>query len=123
MTGAGTATGGTAPRGHTQITPRAMGRVTSAITADALGIAAATPKVDLVDSNGDLALVVSAPIRVDGLSTSEGGTTSRQRTVLELAEQAQSDIKRRVNEITGSNVARVVIRITGADIKEERRVR
>jgi hypothetical protein len=100
-----------------------MSRVATAITADALGIAAATPKVELVDSHGDLALVVSAPIRVQGLSTSEGGAPARHRTVLESAEQAQAEIKRRLTELTGSTVSRVVIRITGADIKQERRVR
>ncbi len=123
MTQVETASAVTAQRGRTQVARKALDRIVSAISADALGVAPRTPKVELVDSAGDLALVVSSPIRVSALSTSQAGGEPRSRTVLEHAEHAQVEISRRVTEITGSKVASVVIRVTGAEIKDERRVR
>lgn len=123
MTTVEAAQGMSVHRGRTQISSKALGRVVTAISAEALGVSSGSPRIELVDSNGDLSLVVSSAIRVAALSTSEAGAPVRQRTVLEHASQAQTEIQRRVAELTGSRVTRVVIRITGAEIRQERRVR
>ena len=125
MTETTTSTTQAAP-GRTKIAPRALDRVVSAVTADALGVTASRVGVALNDDNGSLSLTVSTPIRVPSLTRveSEPGVVDRQGgPLLERAKKAQEEIRTRVQQITGSDVARVIVKITSLDIQEERRVR
>ncbi|RPE77621.1 MULTISPECIES: alkaline shock response membrane anchor protein AmaP [unclassified Frondihabitans] len=112
--------------GRTKIAPRALDRVVSAVTADALGVNNKKVSVDLNDDDGNLSLTVSAPIRVPSLVRieNEPGVVDRQGgPLLERAKTAQEQIRTRVQQLTGNQVARVIVKITGVDIQEERRVR
>jgi hypothetical protein len=112
--------------GRTKIAHRALNRVVSAVTADALGIDTKKVTVDLNDDGGSLSLTVSAPIRVPSLLRieNEPGVVDRQGgPLLERAKTAQEQIRTRVQQLTGNQVARVIVKISGVDIQEERRVK
>jgi len=113
-------------RGRTRITSKALSRVVSAVTADALDVSAARVGVELTDERGDLALVVSTPIRLVSLNRVAADGSIVQRTggsVLERSAAAQREIRERVEALTGSRIARVIVRLTGAHITREERVR
>jgi uncharacterized alkaline shock family protein YloU len=116
----------TALRGRTKIAPRALDRVVSAVTADALGVTVKTIDVDLEDNGGSLSLIVTTPIRVpslDRILRDADVVTRTGGSVLDRARVAQETIRTRVQSLTGSTVDRVVVTITGIDIKQERRVK
>jgi len=106
------------PRGRTTITSRAVRRVVSAVTADALEVPATDVSVTLTDDGGKLAVEARTPIRIPALSArpDQGGTLVERLTV------AQTQVRDRVLDLTGSTVGRVDLRITGARIQERRRV-
>lgn len=114
------------PRGRNRIAARALNRVVAAVTADALDVDAARVGVDIADEKGLLVLTVSTPIRVVSLNRVQAGSDVVARTggsVVDRAATAQETIRDRVRALTGSAVARVVVRLTAADIREEDRVR
>lgn len=115
-----------APRGRTTISSRALDRVAAAVSAEALGVDTGQVSVDLADHAGDLAIAVRSPIRVPPLRRIQADASAVERsggTLLERAAQAQEQIGTRVGALTGSSVARVTVRLTGAVVLTERRVR
>jgi hypothetical protein len=113
-------------RGRNRIAGKALNRVVAAVTADALGVKASRVGVDLADERGLLVLTVTTPIRVIALSRVDAAGSAVGRaggSVLDRAARAQETIRDRVNELTGSAVGRVTVRITSADIQNEERVR
>ena len=113
-------------RGRTRIVPRALRQIVSMVTAESLGVAANQVGVELGDDHGRLALTVSTSIRVESLQrvTSEPALITRAGgTILARSAQSQTDIRRRVGELTGADIGRVTVRLTGVDIARERRVR
>jgi hypothetical protein len=121
----GSAGAATADRGHhgrTAIAPRAVRRIVSAVTADALGVRASDVSVDLADDNGSLTVTARTPIHVRPL-----GDVGRRSsgTLLERLTAAQSSIRERCLQLTGSTIGRVDLQITGVDrrdLKERKRV-
>jgi len=109
----------TADGGRTTIAARAVRRVVSAVTADALDVAASDVSVELDDHGGELHVTARAPIHVTPLG--ESGRRS-SGTLLERLSTAQTTIRTRCLELTGSSIGRVDLRITGADLRERRRV-
>jgi hypothetical protein len=105
-------------RGRTTITSRAVRRVVAAVTADALEVPAIDVAVTLTDDAGKLAVEARTPIRIPALAArpEEGGT------LVERLTRAQTTVRDRVLDLTGSTVGRVDLRITGARIQERRRV-
>jgi uncharacterized alkaline shock family protein YloU len=113
-------------RGRNTVTPRALGRVVSAVTAEAFGVTAREVRADLADQDGLLAVHVRTPVRIvplDRMRTTAALAEPEGGTLLEQAAAAQEGIRNRVSELTGSGIARVVVELTGIDIREERRVR
>ncbi|KZX20216.1 hypothetical protein [Rathayibacter tanaceti] len=108
-----------ARRGRTTISSRAVRRVVSVVTAEALDVAASDVAVELDDDGGRLHVLAQAPIRVTPL-----GETGRRSsgTLLERLSTAQTTIRSRCLALTGSTIGRVDLRITGADLRERRRV-
>jgi uncharacterized alkaline shock family protein YloU len=112
--------------GRTRITTRALDRVVSAVTADELGVDRAEVSVDLSDESGALTLTVRAPIHVISLerSMADPGAVARAGgSVMSRAARAQENIRTRIQTLTGSQISRVQLRLTGAKIKQERRVK
>ncbi|MFD1715727.1 hypothetical protein ACFSBZ_14735 [Amnibacterium flavum] len=112
--------------GRTRITARALERIGIAVSAEALGVERRGVSVRLDDDGGSLTLLVTAPLRVVGLHRIASDPALVQRTggtLLERAETAKERIRARVGELTGSQVARVALRLTGVEIRQESRVR
>lgn len=112
--------------GRTRIAPHALDKVVSAVTANALHVPVGTVSSDLTDDGGHLSLLVSAPIGVPSLTRITDEPTALSRSggsVLDRARSAQEEIRTQVQHLTGSDVARVIVTITGVHIKENRRVR
>ncbi|PPG36567.1 hypothetical protein C5E10_00140 [Pseudoclavibacter sp. RFBG4] len=116
---------GAAQRGTTRLTPKALTRVASAVAGDALGVDAGSVSVDLDDHNGNLALRISTPIRVPSLSRIRSQDAAIERSggpILDRVEAAKAAIRDRFQTLTDSHVDRVMLRITGLDIRTEERV-
>ncbi|MBF4551150.1 hypothetical protein [Pseudoclavibacter sp. VKM Ac-2888] len=116
---------GAAQRGTTRLTAKALTRVASAVAGDALGVDAGNVNVDLDDHNGNLALRISTPIRVPSLSRIRSQDAAIERSggaILDRVEAAKVAIRDRFQTLTDSRVDRVMLRITGLDIRPEERV-
>lgn len=112
--------------GRTRITSRALNRVVSAVTSEELGVPSQKVGVDLDDDGGSLTLTVRAPIHVISLAKAMDDPEAVMRSggsVIDKAGKAQENIRSRVRSLTGSDISRIVLRLTTADITEERRVR
>ena len=113
-------------RGRTTVSTRALNRLVCAVAADALGVNPSTVGAEVTDDLGRLALTVSAPIRIVSLTRVQGDPSVVSRTggtIVDRAEQARQHIQHRVGELTGSTLSRVTVRLTGADIQPEGRVK
>ena len=107
-----------ASHGRTVITSRAVRRVVSAVTAEALDAKSSDVSVELTDRDGGLTLVAKAPVRITPL-----GLPSRASgTLLDRLTSAQTTIRERVRQLTGTEVERVDLQITGAELSQRRRV-
>ncbi|MCU1407783.1 MAG: hypothetical protein JWQ43_4086 [Glaciihabitans sp.] len=112
--------------GRTRVTARALSSVVSAVAGESLGVGHNSVRVDLTDDAGSLVVHVSSPLRLPSLTRipSDAGLVARTGgTVLDRAANAQSKIRARVTELTGSTVSRVAVSITGVEIRQEGRVR
>jgi len=104
--------------GRTKISARAVRRVVSAVTADAMEVSPSDVSVELDDAGGALSIVAKAPVRLTPLG--RGGVSGG--SLVERLSTAQSTISERVLTLTGSDVRRVDLRITGAELQQRRRV-
>ncbi len=115
-----------ADRGRNRVTTKALNRIVAAVTADALGVTAGRVGVQLADEKGLLVLTVTTPIRVVSLNRVHAvpGVVERSGgSIVDRAGRAQETIRERVNELTGSAIGRVTVRLSAADIQNEERVR
>ncbi|THG30010.1 hypothetical protein [Naasia lichenicola] len=115
-----------APRGRNTISARALDRVASAVTAEALDVSARHVRARIEDESGAIALHVSTPIRAISLRAVQTDAAAVQRSggsLLQRAEAAQQLIRDDFASLTGSEVARVTVRLSSVDIRQEERVR
>ena len=114
-----------ATRGRTRIVPRALRQIVGVVTAESLGVKPNEVSVELGDDHGMLALTISTSIRVVSLQrvTREPALIARTGgTILARSATSQTEIRRRVGELTGADIGRVTVRLTGVDVTPERRV-
>ena len=112
--------------GHNRISTQALTSLAKAAAAQALGVDAQDIRADWTDDDGLLALSLVAPIsipplqavRADRARIGAVGGSIWDRTV-----NAKESILAKVSELSGSQVSRVDIRISGARISTEGRVR
>lgn len=111
--------------GHTRISTQALTSVARAAAAEVFAVAASSVRVSWTDDAGSLALAVSSPISVPSLGAvrqrperivNTGGTVSERATAAKLG------ILERVEHLTGSELSRVDIRISGIQSSDEGRV-
>jgi hypothetical protein len=100
--------------GRNRVSAKALRRVVSAITADAMGVDPTDVAVDLADDNGQLGVSAATPIRVRPLGRP-------QESVLDRATGTQTVIRDRMLDLTGSSVGRVSVRLTAARTSTEGR--
>jgi len=112
--------------GHNRISTQALTSLAKAAAAEALGIHAHDVRADWTDDGGLLALSLVAPIRIPSLTAvlrDPGRVQSLGGSIWERTVQAKTDILTKVTELSGASLSRVDIRISGADVTEEGRVR
>jgi hypothetical protein len=112
-------------RGRTDITSRALNRVAAAVAADALGISVSEVRIEFADLDGLLGVGVRAPVRIVTLNRVRSSPGIVQRTggtLIERAAVAQRIIDERVTHLSGRKIAHVTVRLTDANIQDDRRV-
>ncbi len=112
-------------RGRTRILPRALRQIVSIVTAESLGVLPNDVAVDLGDDHGMLLLTISTPIRVVSLSQvsrEPAAVDLSGGTILARSQSSQTEIRRRVGELTGSDIGRVSVRLTSVKISSERQL-
>jgi len=109
--------------GRNRIASRAIRAVVTAVTATELGSAAKSVGVELDDDAGALAVTVSAPVGIAPLLAPADRGVPAPATVVERATAAQTTIRTRVQELTGSTIGTVNLRLTAARIEGNERVR
>ena len=125
MSDVATATGGDQLHGRNRIATRAIRSVVAAVAATELGASAKSVGVELVDDDGALAVTVSAPVGVASLTAVSSGrlTLAGTPSVVERAGAARATIRNRVQDLTGSSIGPVNVRLTAARIEGDERVR
>ncbi|HXH34771.1 MAG TPA: hypothetical protein VNJ54_10205 [Plantibacter sp.] len=111
--------------GRTRIAAKALEHVAVAIAAETLGVPAGRVSVQLVDDRGALALVVTSPIRAVPLARVTAAPDALVRsggTILDRASAATATIGTKLEQLSGSRVSRVSIRVSGLEIAQEGRV-
>jgi hypothetical protein len=108
------------------ITARAIERVVRAVTAEQFEVSAKAVSAELTDEGGRLDLAVRTPIRVVPIARLHEDDRAVERSggsVIDRAKHAERAIVDQVGTITGSSVSKLSVRFTGAEIRQERRVR
>lgn len=112
--------------GHNRISTQALTSLAKAAAAQALGVDAQDIRADWTDDDGLLALSLVAPISIPPL---QAVAADRARigavggSIWDRTVKAKESILAKVSELSGSQVSRVDIRISGARISTEGRVR
>jgi CO/xanthine dehydrogenase Mo-binding subunit len=122
---AGTVAGGSVMAGHNRISTQALTSLARAAAAEALGVPAHDVRADWSDDDGLLALSLVLPIRIPPLTTvlrDPGRVGGFGGSIWERTVAAKAVILQRVAELSGAQLSRVDIRISGAAISEGGRV-
>jgi hypothetical protein len=107
--------------GRTKVSAKAIARIVAAIAGESFGVPARSVGVQLDDSSGMLAVTATTGISVPSLVSTR--VPAAPTTVLERASAAQSAIRTRTGELTGSRIGPVTVRLNAAIIQEEERAR
>ena len=112
--------------GHNRISTQALTSVARAATAEALGVPPQDVRADWADDDGLLALSLVTPIAVPSLTAvlrDPARVAAFGGSIWDRAVAAKAEILRRVTELSGAQLSRVDIRISGASISDGGRVR
>lgn len=106
--------------GHNRLTHTAIRKTVESVTANAFRVATGNVSATLDDDAGKLGVSVSVKLALPQLLKPRNGGV----TVFEQAQSAREQIVARGREITGLDIGRVDIRLTGgkAEQPRERRV-
>ena len=108
-------------RGRIVIQDRVLEKVSEQATATTVGVDRRDVSVRVSEAHGGISATISCPLSVpdlDDTAAIESGTS-----VLERVAAAQTELRDRIAQLTGSKVTRVNITITGAVIAQKKRVR
>jgi len=112
--------------GHNRISTQALTSVARAAAAEALGVPPQDVRADWADDDGLLALSLVTPIAVPSLTAvlrDPARVTAFGGPIWDRAVAAKAEILRRFTELSGAQLSRVDIRISGASVTEGGRVR
>ena len=112
--------------GHNRISTQALTSLAQAAAAEALGVPASDIRADWADDDGLLALSIVAPISVPALSEVLRQPRLVQGfggSIWDRAVAAKASILDSVMRLSGSQLSRVDIRISGAHVTEGGRVK
>lgn len=111
--------------GHNRISTQALTSLAQAAAAEALGVAPSDIRADWSDDDGLLALSIVAPISVPALSEVLRQPQRVQGfggSIWDRAVAAKAMVLESVTQLSGSQLSRVDIRISGAQVREGGRV-
>ncbi|MFJ4170942.1 hypothetical protein ACIPY3_15640 [Paenarthrobacter sp. NPDC089714] len=111
--------------GHNRISTQALTSLAQAAAAEALGVAPGDIRADWSDDDGLLALSIVAPISVPSLSEVLRQPQRVQGfggSIWDRAVSAKAKVLDSVTQLSGSQLSRVDIRISGAQVTEGGRV-
>ncbi|MFF1829181.1 hypothetical protein [Paenarthrobacter sp. NPDC058040] len=111
--------------GHNRISTQALTSLAQAAAAEALGVAPSDIRADWSDDDGLLALSIVAPISVPALSEVLRQPQRVQGfggSIWDRAVAAKALVLESVTQLSGSQLSRVDIRISGAQVREGGRV-
>jgi hypothetical protein len=112
--------------GHNRISTQALTSVARAAAGEALGVPPQDVRADWADDDGLLALSVVAPITVPSLNSvlrNPARVAAFGGTIWDRTVAAKAAILHRVTELSGAQLSRVDIRISGASVSDGGRVR
>ena len=112
--------------GRTRITARALERVVKATTREAFDSGKDAVSVDLTDNGGTIDLAIRTAIRVPSIARAQNDGRAVGRlggSILERCTAAEDAIRTKVHQITGYEVTRVTVQLTGVRTEQEQRVR
>jgi hypothetical protein len=99
--------------GRVTITRRALSAVLAAVAAERLGVRSTRVRVDLADDRTRLGVAITSTARVDAA----GGAVPSLR---DLGAAVRNAVQADGARITGSEIGRVTVRITGHELVERR---
>jgi hypothetical protein len=111
--------------GHNRISTQALTSLARAAAAEALGVSAQDVRADWSDDEGLLALALVTPIRIPSLTAvlrNPARVAGFGGSIRDRAVAAKLVILGRVTELSGAQLSRVDIRISGAAVSEGGRV-
>ena len=111
--------------GHNRISTQALTSLAQAAAAEALGVEAHDVRADWSDDDGLLALFLVSPIRIPPLASvlrSPERVAIFGGSIRDRAIAAKSVILERVMELSGAQLSRVDIRVSGTTVSERGRV-
>ncbi|GAB5078656.1 hypothetical protein [Arthrobacter sp. AD-310] len=117
---------GQALSGHNRISTQALTSLAKAAAAAALGVDAQDVRADWTDDDGLLALSLVSPISIPPLKDvvlDPGRVQTVGGSIWDRTVQAKARILETVTDLSGAQLSRVDIRISGARISEGGRVR
>ena len=112
--------------GHNRINTQALTSLARAAAGEALGVAPQDVRADWTDDGGLLALSLVTPIAIPPLTAvlrDPARVPAFGGPIWDRAVAAKSQILRRVTELSGAQLSRVDIRISGASVSDGGRVR
>lgn len=112
--------------GHNRISTQALTSLARAAAAEALGVPPQDVRADWTDDGGLLALSLVTPIAVPSLTAvlrDPARVAGFGGPIWDRAVAAKARILRRVTELSGAQLSRVDIRISGASVSDGGRVR
>jgi uncharacterized alkaline shock family protein YloU len=112
--------------GHNRISTQALSSVAKAAAAESFGVAPADVRVEWHDDGGLLALSLALPVSVPSLAAVRRDPQRVAATggsIRERAIRAKAVILQKVTWLTGSQLSRVDIRVSGVRSGEGGRVR
>lgn len=112
--------------GHNRISTQALTSLAKASASRSLGVPAQEIRVDWADDDGLLALSVVAPVLVPPLASvarDPGRLRGFGGSILDRLVAAKSDVLGSVTALSGAQLSRVDIRISGVKISDGGRVR
>ncbi|WP_019481950.1 hypothetical protein [Arthrobacter sp. TB 23] len=116
---------GTGRNGHTRVTKAALTHTTEAVVAEVFGVPRRDVRVSLADDGGALGMAVSVPLPAPTLLQAARNPQAVEQgggTLFERAENARSGIRAAASRVTGSEVGRIDIRLTGIHPPAERKL-
>lgn len=111
--------------GHNRISTQALTSLARAAAAEALGVEASDIRADWADDDGLLALSIAAPISIPALTEVLRDPLRVQGfggSIWDRAVAAKATVLETVTRLSGSQLSRVDIRISGAHVTEGGRV-